>query len=166
MSGVPTAMDAELPGSVGAPIDSGGAPIPTDLEETRPSPLVLIVDDHHEGREMCSILLTDAGFRVVTAINGLDGLVRAMSVRPDVIVMDLAMPDLDGWDCTRQLGLCPSTREIPVVMLTAHATPEVRARAAAAGCRSFLAKPFSPPRLIAEIGRLTRFPVAKLPHRP
>jgi CheY-like chemotaxis protein len=130
------------------------------------SPLVLIVDDHREGRDMCSTLLTQAGFRVATAINGLDGLVRAMSLCPDVIVMDLAMPDMDGWDCTRQLGLFPSTRDIPVVMLTAHATPEVRALATAAGCRSFLAKPFSPPSLIAEIGRLTRFQAAEPPTLP
>ena len=71
----------------------------------------------------CSL---QAGFRVATAINGLDGLVKALSLRPDVIVMDLAMPDLDGLDCTRQLAYSADTREIPVIVLTAHATPEAR----------------------------------------
>ena len=116
-------------------------------------PLVLVVDDHAEGREICARLLMQAGFRVATAINGLDGLVKALSLRPDVIVMDLAMPDLDGFDCTRQLAASSSTRDIPVIVLTAHATPEARARALAAGCRGFLVKPFLPPLLIAEVGR-------------
>ena len=95
-----------------------------------------------------------AGFRAATAINGLDGLVKALSLRPDVIVMDLAMPDLDGLDCTRQLAASPLTREIPVIVLTGHATPEAKARAVAAGCRGFLVKPFLPSLLIAEVGRL------------
>jgi CheY-like chemotaxis protein len=117
-------------------------------------PLVLVVDDHAEGREICARILMQAGYRVTTAINGLDGLVKALSLRPDVIVMDLAMPDLDGLECTRQLALSSLTREIPVVVLTAHSTPEARAKAADAGCRSFLVKPFEPPTLIAEVGRL------------
>jgi len=116
-------------------------------------PLVLIVDDHTEGRDVCALLLLQAGFRVATAINGLDGLVKALSVRPDVIVMDLAMPHLDGLDCTRQLAASSSTRDIPVIVLTAHATPEVRANATAAGCRGFLVKPFEASDLIAEVGR-------------
>jgi two-component system cell cycle response regulator DivK len=119
-----------------------------------PLPLVLVVDDHADGREVCARLLTQAGFRVATAINGLDGLVKALSLRPDVIVMDLAMPDLDGLECMRQLGSSSTTREIPVIALTAHATPEARTRATAAGCRAFLAKPFVPSSLITEVGRL------------
>jgi CheY-like chemotaxis protein len=119
-----------------------------------PYPLVLVVDDHAESREVCARLLGQAGFRVITAINGLDGLVKALSLGPDVIVMDLAMPDLDGFDCTRQLAASSSTRDIPVIVLTAHATPEAKARALAAGCRAFLTKPVLPERLIAEVGRL------------
>ena len=149
-----------VPGST-----ADGPAIPMDVETPRGSPLVLIVDDHREGRDMCATLLIQAGFRVATAINGLDGLVRAMSVHPDVIIMDLAMPDLDGWDCTRQLSLNPSTRDIPVVVLTAHATPEARSLALAAGCRTFMAKPFLPAILIAEITRLTGRPGAPLPSR-
>ena len=119
-----------------------------------PLPLVLIVDDHNEGRAGCAVLLAQAGFRVVTAINGLDGLVKALALLPDVIVMDLAMPDLDGLDCTRQLAASPSTRDIPVIALTGHATLEKRAQALAAGCRAFLVKPFDPPALVAEVSRL------------
>jgi CheY-like chemotaxis protein len=112
------------------------------------------VDDHAEGREVCARVLEHAGFRVATAINGLDGLVKALSLRPDVIVMDLAMPDLDGLDCTRQLASSSLTRDIPVIVLTAHATPEAKARALSAGCRGFVVKPFLPSTLIAEVGRL------------
>ena len=120
-----------------------------------PLPLVLVVDDHAESREGCAIMLTQAGFRVATAINGLDGLVKALGVRPDVILMDLAMPDLDGLACTRQLASSSTTRDIPVVVLTAHATSEARAHAADAGARAFLVKPFDPPTLVAEVWRLT-----------
>jgi two-component system, cell cycle response regulator DivK len=119
-----------------------------------PYPLVLVVDDHAESREVCARLLGQAGFRVITAINGLDGLVKALSFGPDVIVMDLAMPDLDGLDCTRQLAASPSTRDIPVIVLTAHATPEAKELAFNAGCRAFLPKPVLPELLIAEVGRL------------
>ena len=121
---------------------------------TSPRPRVLIVDDHAESREGCAVMLAQAGFDVVTAINGLDGLVKALAVRPDVIVMDLAMPHLDGLDCTRQLASSSSTRDVPVIVLTGHATPEAKALALAAGCRSFLVKPFTPTLLIEEVGRL------------
>jgi CheY-like chemotaxis protein len=125
------------------------------------SPLILVVDDHAESREVCAGLLTQEGFRVITAINGLDGLVKAMSLGPDVIVMDLAMPDLDGLDCTRQLAASSTTRDIPVIVLTAHATPEARALAFEAGCRAFLPKPVLPELLIAEVGRLGGRPQAE-----
>ena len=125
-----------------------------DRDDVSALPLVLLVDDHAEGREGCALLLRQAGFRVATAINGLDGMVKALSLLPDVIVMDLAMPDLDGLDCTRQLAASSRTRDIPVIVLTAHATPEARASAVAAGCRAFLVKPFLPSLLIDEVGRL------------
>ena len=125
-----------------------------DCDDIPAPPLVLVVDDHAEGRDICARLLEQAGFRVATAINGLDGLVKALGLCPDVIVMDLAMPDLDGLDCTRQLAASSLTREIPVIVLTAHATPEARALALAAGCRGFLVKPFLPTLLIEEVGRL------------
>ena len=125
-----------------------------DPDRTFAQPLVLVVDDHAEGREICARLLEQAGFRVATAINGLDGLVKALTLRPNVIVMDLAMPDLDGLDCTRQLAASSLTRDIPVIVLTAHGTPEARALALAAGCRGFMVKPFLPALLIEEVGRL------------
>ena len=125
-----------------------------DPDATSALPLVLVVDDYAEGREGCALLLAQAGFRVATAINGLDGLVKALTLRPQVIVMDLAMPDLDGLDCTRQLAASSLTRDIPVIVLTAHATPEAQASAVAAGCRGFLVKPLLAERLIAEVGRL------------
>jgi CheY-like chemotaxis protein len=125
---------------------------------TSTGPRVLIVDDHAESREGCALMLARAGFQVVTAINGLDGLVKALAVRPDVIVMDLAMPDLDGLDCTRQLASSSSTRDVPVIVLTGHATPEAKALALAAGCRAFLVKPFQPSLLIDEVGRLGGWP--------
>ena len=128
-----------------------------------PGPRVLVVDDHAESREGCATMLAQAGFHVVTAINGLDGLVKALAVRPDVILMDLAMPDLDGLACTRQLASSSTTRDIPVVMLTAHSTPEARAKAADAGARAFLVKPYDPPLLVAELCRLAGVSPAAAP---
>jgi len=136
-----------------------------DRDGTSAPPLVLVVDDHAEGREICARLLEQAGFRVATAINGLDGLVKALTLRPNVIVMDLAMPDLDGLDCTRQLAASSLTRDIPVIVLTAHGTPEARALALAAGCRGFMVKPFLPALLIEEVGRLGERPQSESAER-
>jgi len=136
-----------------------------DPDRTFAQPLVLVVDDHAEGREICARLLEQAGFRVATAINGLDGLVKALTLRPNVIVMDLAMPDLDGLDCTRQLAASSLTRDIPVIVLTAHGTPEARALALAAGCRGFMVKPFLPALLIEEVGRLGERPQSESAER-
>ena len=136
-----------------------------DGAATSALPLVLVVDDHAEGREICARMLAQAGFRVATAINGLDGLVKALTLRPHVIVMDLAMPDLDGLDCTRQLAASSLTRDIPVIVLTAHGTPEARALALAAGCRGFMVKPFLPALLIEEVGRLGERPQSESAER-
>lgn len=103
-------------------------------------PLVLVVDDFPDTVELLTELLFDAGYSVTLAFDGDDGVARAAVVRPDVIVMDLAMPRKDGLAATRALKADPRTRHIPVVLYTAHAGAELGVVARAAGCAAVVAK--------------------------
>jgi len=117
-------------------------------------PLVLVVDDFPDNREMYVQYLTFAGYRVAEADDGEDALAKAAGLLPDVVVMDLALPRLDGWEATRRLKRDPLTRDIPVIALTGHGLPEHVERAKQAGCDCFLTKPCTPIALAAEIRRL------------
>jgi two-component system, cell cycle response regulator DivK len=117
-------------------------------------PLVLLVDDLQEAREMYAATLTSAGMRVAEATDGEHALLKVISVMPDVIVMDLAMPVLDGWEATHQLKTHPRTRHIAVVALTGHVTPRALERAEDAGADVVLAKPCTPDTLLFFIERL------------
>ena len=119
-----------------------------------PGVLVLLVDDNRETLEPWAIFLGRVGLGVETAAGGEQALEMARSVMPDAIVMDLAMPGLDGWQVTRQLKSDAVTRSIPVIVWTASASPEVKEAAERAGCDAFLAKPVSPTLLVAEIQRV------------
>ena len=123
--------------------------------ETSPqrSPLVLVVDDYLEAREICAEYLGFHGYRVVTAEDGLQALERAFEMLPDVILMDLSLPELDGWAATRRLKADPRTRGIPIVALTGHALSAERERALAAGCDDVITKPVVPRELLAEVER-------------
>lgn len=123
--------------------------------ETAPArrPVVLVVDDYLEAREICAEYLGFHGYRVVTAENGLQALERAFEMLPDVILMDLSLPELDGWAATRRLKADPRTRGIPIVALTGHALSAERERALAAGCDDVITKPVVPRELLAEVER-------------
>jgi two-component system cell cycle response regulator DivK len=128
---------------------------PTGTRKTaiRPSiaPLVLIVDDSDDVRDLYTEAFVHSGLRVTTAIDGDHALLKAASIVPDLVVMDLAMPVLDGWDATRFLKSHPKTRHIPVVVLTGLATPDALKRAHEAGANAVLTKPCSPDALIAVV---------------
>ncbi|HEX5474499.1 MAG TPA: response regulator [Vicinamibacterales bacterium] len=119
-------------------------------------PLVLIVDDNEDVREMYQTYLTYSGYRVMTAATGEDGLNAARTHRPHVILMDATMPGVDGWEATRQLKSDPALRHIPVLMLTAHAFPDVQTRAESAGCDGFVAKPCLPDELVEHVKSVLR----------
>ena len=114
-------------------------------------PKILLVEDNEMNRDMLSRRLTRNGFEVVIAVDGQQGLALATSERPDVILMDMSLPVMDGWEATRRVKADPATRSIPVIALTASAMVEDRDRAIAAGCDDFDTKPVELPRLLEKI---------------
>ena len=115
------------------------------------SPLILIVDDFADNREMYTQFLEFSGFRVAEAQNGHEALDKAFALRPDLIVMDLSLPGLDGWEATRRLKADDRTRAIPIIALTGHALAGHSKGAMDAGCDAFITKPCLPERLMEEI---------------
>ena len=119
-----------------------------------PPPLVLVVDDFQDNREMYAEFLAYQGFRVIQAANGVEALDQAFSNHPDIIIMDLSLPVMDGWEATRRLKADRRTNGIPVVALTGHAMQGHSKGAMEAGCDSFVAKPCLPDQLVAEIRKM------------
>lgn len=117
---------------------------------------VLLVDDYPDAREMYREYLQFTGFEVVEAANGLEALQRALDTTPDIILMDLSLPVMDGWEATRRLKADPRTAAIPVVALTGHAVAGILEGAKAAGCDAFVTKPCLPDDLVTEIRRILR----------
>lgn len=116
--------------------------------------LVLVVDDFADNREMYSEYLSFSGYDVIEATNGKEAVDAARARLPDIIIMDLSLPVMDGWEATRRLKADDRTRKIPVVALTGHALAGHSKGARDAGCDSFLAKPCLPDQLVAEIKRM------------
>jgi CheY-like chemotaxis protein len=125
-------------------------------------PLVLVVDDFADNREMYSEYLAFSGYDVIEARNGKEAVDAANDRRPDIIIMDLSLPVMDGWEATRRLKADARTRDIPVVALTGHALAGHSKGAREAGCDSFLAKPCLPDQLVAEIKRMLQSGTATL----
>ena len=119
---------------------------------TKPArPRVLLVDDYPDAREMYSEYLKFTGFDVVEAANGIEALQRAVDMEPDIILMDLSLPVMDGWEATRRLKADARTADIPVVALTGHALSGMSEGAQRAGCDAFVTKPCLPEDLVKEI---------------
>ncbi len=118
------------------------------------SPLVLVVEDYQDAREMYAAYLQFSGFRVAEATNGVEAIEKTIELMPDIILMDLALPRMDGWEATRRLKMDERTRHIPIVALTGHALAGHAEGARQAGCDSFVTKPCLPDALVAEIQRM------------
>jgi two-component system cell cycle response regulator DivK len=119
-----------------------------------PPDLILLVDDYQDGREMYADSLRFAGYRTLEASSGPEALQLALDRRPSLILMDLSLPGIDGWEVTARLKKDARTRHIPIVALTAHALQEERERAERAGCDAFVAKPCLPEELLTQVQRL------------
>jgi CheY-like chemotaxis protein len=119
-----------------------------------PRPLILVVDDYEDAREMYAEYLEFSGFRVAEARNGNDAVAQAFLLRPDLILMDLSLPGMDGWEATKLLKADERTKHIPVVALTGHALAGASEGARKAGCDSFVTKPCLPDELVVEVRRM------------
>jgi CheY-like chemotaxis protein len=117
----------------------------------RSLPLILLAEDFEDARDLYRDYLEFSGFAVETANNGREAIDRAVSLQPDVILMDASMPVLDGWQATKELKANPATRDIPVLALTAHAFDDARKEARSAGCDGFVTKPCLPDELVERV---------------
>ena len=114
-------------------------------------PKVLLVEDNEENRDALSRHLRRKGYEVVIAVDGRGGVDVAREETPDLILMDMSLPVLDGWQATRLLKAAPETRDIPVIALTAHAMAGDREKALEVGCDDYETKPIEFPRLLAKV---------------
>ena len=114
-------------------------------------PKILLVEDNEMNQDMLMRRLRSKGYEVVVAVNGMEALEKVLAETPDLILMDLSLPELDGWETTRRLKGDDATRGIPVIALTAHALKSDRYMALAAGCDDFDVKPIDFQRLLQKI---------------
>jgi two-component system cell cycle response regulator DivK len=112
---------------------------------------ILVVEDTLDNRQILRDLLTNAGYELVEAADGAAGVAAAMEHLPDLILMDIQLPVLDGYEATRRIKACSATAAIPVIAVTSYALSGDDAKARAAGCDAYVAKPFSPRQLLATI---------------
>ncbi|MBN1669161.1 MAG: response regulator [Anaerolineales bacterium] len=115
---------------------------------------ILVVEDNEDNLSLLRLLLEREKYQVLTAQDGVAGLQLARQEQPDMILLDLAMPEMDGWELAQTLKADITTRRIPIIAVSAHALPKDRDRALASGCDGFIVKPFSIANLTAEIKRL------------
>ena len=114
---------------------------------------LLLVEDNEDNRIIYSTVLRHIGYTVIEALDGIQAIALARSELPDLILMDISIPEVDGWEATRILRADPATRDIPIIALTAHALADDRERATAVGFTSYLAKPVEPRAVAAEVRR-------------
>jgi CheY-like chemotaxis protein len=119
---------------------------------------ILLVEDNEMNRDMLSRRLMRKGYEVLIAVDGAQGVALAQSEAPDLILMDMSLPVLDGWEATRQLKAAPETQSIPIIALTAHAMAGDREQALAAGCDDYDSKPIELKRLLGKIQALLETP--------
>ncbi len=133
------------------------------MDTANVQPLVLVVEDYQDAREMYAAYLAFSGYRVAEATNGIEAIEKTVELLPDIILMDLALPRMHGWEATRRLKDDDRTRHIPIVALTGHALAGHAERARQAGCDAFVTKPCLPDALVAEIQRMLSARDAKNP---
>jgi two-component system cell cycle response regulator DivK len=127
-------------------------------------PVILLVEDFEDAREMYREYLEFSGFDVVTAADGREAVTKAADVNPDLVLMDLSLPILDGWEATRRLKKDPATSHLTIVALSAHALSLEGERAREAGCDGFIAKPCLPSELVDQM--TAYLPTNRLSDRP
>ena len=114
---------------------------------------VLLVEDNEDNLIVYRTILDHVGYRVIEARDGEEGVARARADKPDLILMDVSLPKMDGWEATRRIKADESTRQIPIIAVTAHALDDDREKAIQVGCDGYLAKPVAPRRVVEEVER-------------
>jgi CheY-like chemotaxis protein len=115
---------------------------------------ILLVEDNEMNRDMLSRRLERRGFTVVMAVDGESGVTMAQSEQPDLVLMDMSLPVIDGWEATRRIRSAPGTATLPIIALTAHAMDGDREKAIEAGCNDYDVKPIDFPRLLEKMAAL------------
>jgi len=112
---------------------------------------ILVVEDTEDNRRILRDLLTRAGYELIEAADGESGVAMATSERPDLILMDIQLPVVDGYEATRRIRANPATKDIPIIAVTSYALSGDESKALEAGCNSYVAKPFSPRKILAMV---------------
>jgi len=112
---------------------------------------ILVIEDNEDNRQIIRDLLTSLGYELIEAVDGAEGVAMAQSHRPDLILMDIQLPEMDGYEATRQIRTVPGLKTVPIIAVTSYALSGDEAKARDAGCDGYVAKPFSPRELLAKI---------------
>jgi two-component system cell cycle response regulator DivK len=112
---------------------------------------ILVIEDTEDNRRIFRDLLTHAGFELIEAVDGQEGVAMAIEQRPDLILMDIQLPIIDGYEATRRIKADPALQHIPIIAVTSYALSGDEAKARAAGCDGYIAKPFSPRQILATV---------------
>ena len=112
---------------------------------------ILVVEDTEDNRQIIRDLLSSVGYELIEAVDGASGVALAQKERPDLILMDIQLPEIDGYEATRQIRAIPELAKVPIIAVTSYALSGDEAKARAAGCDGYVAKPFSPRQLLAKI---------------
>lgn len=121
---------------------------------------ILVVEDHEDNRRIIHDLLTAHGFEIVEAVTGLEGVRKAETQNPALILMDIQLPEIDGYEATRRIKSQPDLKHIPIIIITSYALSGDDLKAYEAGCNEYVSKPFSPRKLLATIQKLLAEPPA------
>jgi two-component system, cell cycle response regulator DivK len=112
---------------------------------------ILVVEDQEDNRQILRDLLTNAGYQMIEAVNGEEALAEVAKHRPDLILMDIQLPIMDGYEATRRIRINPDLKSVPIIAVTSYALAGDESKALAAGCDAYVTKPFSPRQLLAKI---------------
>ena len=115
------------------------------------SKLILVIEDQEDNRRILRDLLTNSGYEVIEEVNGENGVTSAERHRPDLILMDVQLPGINGYEATRRIKANPDLKQIPIIIVTSYALSGDDVKAFAAGCDAYISKPFSPRKLLAKI---------------
>ncbi len=112
---------------------------------------ILVVEDTEDNRRIIRDLLSSAGYEVIEAVDGAEGVAMAEAQRPDLILMDIQLPEMDGYEATRRIRAIPELARVPIIAVTSYALSGDEGKAREAGCDGYVAKPFSPRQLLAKV---------------